>query len=559
MNALMQTIRNLGAVRLAAVGAVTLGMIAFFIFLTSRLSSPDLALLFADLPPQEAGRIVSRLEQQGIRYQLRGNGGQIYVPSDQVLKLRVSFAEQGLPGSGNVGYELFDKGEPLGTANFQQNINALRAMEGELARTIMSINRVANARVHLVMPRRELFSRDRQQPSASVVLKMKGAGRLEKSQVQAIQHLISTAVPDLDPNRISIVDDRGTLLAKGGTGGDTSAAAASNAEEMKIAYEQRVARAVEQLLENTVGPGRVRTEVNADLDFSRVTENSETYNPEGQVIRSTQTVEEKAQSSEADSQQSVTVQNNLPEGTTAGGGGGSKSVNNTQRNEETVNYEISRVVRNMVRETGQVRRISVAVLVDGMYSLDADRNRVYAPRPPEQLQQLEALVRSAIGFRQDRGDLVQVVNMQFAPLDDPTLVADASTLFGLSKADFLQLAEVIVLGVVGLLVLLLVVRPVVARLFEAMPGGAAAILSGQAMLPGQQPGQPALAGPGGAVDFGPVTAPEEEAEEALDSMIDIGRVEGRVRASSLKKIGEIVDKHPEEAVAIVRNWMYQES
>ena len=558
MNAMMQTIRNLGAVRLAAVGAVTLGMIAFFIFLTSRLSSPELALLFADLPPQEAGRIVARLEQQGIRYQLRGNGGQVYVPNDQVLKLRVTFAEQGLPGSGNVGYELFDKGEPLGTTNFQQNINALRALEGELARTIMSINRVGFARVHLVMPRRELFSRERQQPSASVVLKMKGAGRLEKAQVQAIQHLISTAVPDLDPNRISIVDDRGTLLAKGGQG-EPGAAAAGNAEEMKVTYEQRVARAVEQLLENTVGPGRVRTEVNADLDFSRVTENSETYNPEGQVIRSTQTVEEKAQSSEADSQQSVTVQNNLPEGTTAGGGGGSKAANNTQRNEETVNYEISRTVRNMVRETGQVRRISVAVLVDGVYSLDADRNRIYAPRPPEQLQQLEQLVRSAIGFRQDRGDLVQVVNMQFAPLDDPTLITDASTLFGLSKADFLQLAEVIVLGVVGLLVLLLVVRPVVARLFEAMPGGAAAILSGQAMLPGQQPGQPALAGPGGAVDFGPVTAPEEEAEEALDSMIDIGRVEGRVRASSLKKIGEIVDKHPEEAVAIVRNWMYQET
>jgi flagellar M-ring protein FliF len=550
MNALVQMAKNLGAVRLAALGGVGLVMLGFFIFLMTRLSQPDLALLYADLDPAEAGQIAARLEQQHIPYRIAGGGTQILAAADKTAQLRISLAEAGLPTGGSIGYEIFDKTQSLGTSNFVQSINQVRALEGELSRTIGAIQGVRAARVHLVLAKREVFSRERQEPSASIVLRMKGAGRLDKPQVQAIQHLVAAAVPDLKPSRISIIDDRGNLLARGGDSSQSQLASA-NAEEMRIAYEQRVARAVETLLERSVGVGKVRAEVSADLNFERTVENSETYDPASQVVRSTQTVEENSSTNENQANQGVTVQTNLPE--TQGGlnvGGSTASGAKNARNEETVNYEISKTVRNTVREAGALRRITVAVLVDGNYT---GADRTYQARPQEEMQKLEGLVKTTIGFNGERGDSVELVNLPFAQMEE---IADtAATLFGFSKREFLQLAEIVVLAVVGLLVILLVVRPVLTRLFEAMPAATAALQTGPAGAP---PGVAALAGPldPSAAALAP---PDEEPEDLLDAMIDINRVEGRVRASSLKKIGEIVDKHPEEAVAIVRNWMYQEA
>ena len=267
---------------------------------------------------------------------------------------------------------------------------------------------------------------------------------------------------------------------------------------------------------------------------------------------STQTVEENSSTSENQANQGVTVQSNLPE--TQGGlnvGGSTASGAKNARNEETVNYEISKTVRNTIREAGALKRMTIAVLVDGTYT---GSDRAYQARPQEELTKLEALVKTTVGFNADRGDSIEVVNLPFAQVED---VADTTaTLFGFSKREFLQLAEIIVLAVVGLLVILLVVRPVLTRLFEALPAAGAAL--GQVTPTGAPAGVAALAGPldPSAAALAP---PEEEPEDLLDAMIDINRVEGRVRASSLKKIGEIVDKHPEEAVAIVRNWMYQEA
>jgi flagellar M-ring protein FliF len=550
MNALVQMAKNLGAVRLAALGGVGLVMLGFFIFLMTRLSQPDLTLLYGDLDPSEAGQIAGRLEQQQIPYRIAGGGTQILAPSDRTAALRIQLAEAGLPSGGTIGYEIFDKTQSLGTSNFVQSINQVRALEGELSRTITSIQGVRNARVHLVLPKREVFSRERQEPSASIVLRMRGAGRLDRPQVQAVQHLVAAAVPDLKPSRISIVDDRGNLLARGG---DTNSQqqASANAEEMRIAYENRVARAVETLLERSVGVGKVRAEVSADLNFERVVENSEIFDPATQVVRSTQTVEDNASTNENQGSTGVTVQTNLPEaqGLTAGGSTASGSKN--ARTEETVNYEISKTVRNTVREAGALRRITIAVLIDGNYT---GADRAYQPRGAEELQKLEALVKSTVGFNGERGDSVELVNLPFAQMED--IQDSAATLFGLSKREFLQLAEIIVLAVVGLLVILLVVRPVLTRLFEALPSASTAL--GAAGAAGAPAGVAALAGPldPSAAALAP---PDEEPEDLLDAMIDINRVEGRVRASSLKKIGEIVDKHPEEAVAIVRNWMYQEA
>jgi flagellar M-ring protein FliF len=539
----------MGPGRIVMLLGVTAALIGFFYFFSARLTAPNMALLYSDVSPQDGGQIIARLEQQAVPYELRAGGSQIWVPEDRALRMRMTLAEAGLPRGGTVGYELFDRSEALGSTTFLQNVNQLRALEGELSRTITSLGPVAAARVHLVVPRRELFQRERQDPTASVVLRLRDAGRMPRQQVSAIQHLIASAVPGLRPQRVSVVDDRGVLLARGQADGDDAAAAASTSDEMRRSYEQRVSRAIEELLERTLGPGKVRAEVNAEMDFDRITTNTETFDPDGQVVRSSQTVNETQEGSEAASASApVSVAGNLPDGDQSAA---PRNQNRTQRTEETTNFEISRTTRNHVRESGQVKRLSVAVLVDGNSTTDANGQTTYQPRSAEELQRLTALVRSAVGFNQQRGDTVEVANLQFAV---PPPVADAPPQgwFSFATSDMIRLAEILALALVGALVTLLVARPLVANLFTAMPMAAVAG-GGQAALPGRQ-ANPALPAPSGAV-----VPADGEGPSDPEQMIDISQVDGRVKASSIRKIGEIVEKHPEEAVSIVRNWMYQDT
>ncbi|WP_420404641.1 flagellar basal-body MS-ring/collar protein FliF [Nisaea sp.] len=556
MNPLVDLLRNLGPIRIAALVGTAVAVLGFFIFLASRLSTGGMALLYGDLDPADSGSIVKELEARNIEYELKAGGQQVYVPGDEVLKLRVALAEQGVPGGGTMGYEIFDKSDGLGTTNFVQNVNLVRALEGELARTIGAMNNVRGARVHLVLPQRELFSRERRKPSASVVLQVQGAGRLGREQTLAIQHLVAAAVPEMDPQNISILDSRGQLLARG-TSEEDGALPGQSSEEMRLAFENRLRGSVEELVERIVGLGRVRAEVSAEIDYDRFTEQSEIYDPDSQVARSTQTISENESSQERNQQDTVSVENNLPEAQANAGAGELSALSESSRSEETVNFEISRTVRNRVKEAGEIQNLSVAVLVDGRYVENEDGDRVYEPRTPEELEQIATLVRSAVGYNGTRGDTVEVVNMQFVKLE-PLDLDDGSLLFGISKDEFLQLAEVLVLAVVGLLVILLVVRPVLTRLFESMPTTLAASGGGVGAIGGAD-AIAQLTGPGATADMAELLESDDEEESLLDQMIDINQVEGRVRASSLKKIGEIVEKHPEEAVAIIRNWMYQEA
>ena len=550
MGALVETLKNLGPMRLAIMGGTIVGLLAFFIFLTSRLTSPSMSLLYSDLDPTDSGAIVKQLEAQKIPFELARGGTEIYVPGDKVLRTRVSMAEQGLPGGGSVGYEIFDESDALGSTNFVQNVNLVRALEGELARTIRSITNVKAARVHLVMPRRELFSREKQEPSASIVLRMTGSSRLAKEKVLAVQHLVAAAVPSLTPRQISIVDDKGNLLARGFD--DPEGMFEEDAESKRINYETRLARTVEELLEKSVGFGKVRVEVRADMDFDRVTTQEETYDPDGQVVRSTQTSEENAQSQDREQDLPVSVGTNLPDNSESGTGASAQSTES--RTDETVNFEISKKVTSTVKDTGVVNRLSVAVLVDGTYRVDENGERQYEARPTEEMELLATLARTAIGFNEDRGDTVEIINMRFvdAEIGEETF---EEIFFGFSKEDLMRFAELLVLAIVAILVILLVVRPLISRAFEASPM-AAGMAEAEAALLAEGAEAPALAGPGmepGMIEGGPPGA-----DEGFDELIDIDRVEGRVKASSVKKVGEIVEKHPEEALAIIRNWMYQE-
>ena len=537
--------------RLAVMGAVMLGLVGFFIFLIGKLTTPSMELLYSNLDKGDLTKITGQLETMNVPYELKEGGNQILVPTAQVGPVRLRLADQDLPGGGTiVGWELFDKQDSLGATNFMQNVNLVRALEGELARTIQTITSVHSARIHLVLPKRELFSRERQQPSASVILRMKGAKRLSADQVNAIRHLVATAIPGLTPNKISVVDNKGKLLA-GGFDDESSAGGAGDAKltEHRRSLETRLARTIEELLERTVGLGKVRAEVSADLDFDRISTKQETFDPDGQVVRSTQSIEQTANAKDAEGAPPVSVGTNLPDPNLSG----TDSANSTSaenRTEETVNFEISKIVKNHVRETGIVRRLSVAVLIDGNRTRKEDGAVEYTPRPNAEMELLATLVRGAIGFNADRGDTVEVINMAFADFEQLEEPLDLF-IFGLTKNDIFKFAEMLVLIIIVLLVILLVVRPLVSRALESIPS---ATEMGERLLAEQIGGTPALAAPSPSG----VPAPTDAGEEHFEELIDIDRVEGRVKASSVKKVGEIVTKHPEETLNIVRAWMYQE-
>lgn len=526
-------------------GAVALGLVGFFIYIIFRMSQPNMALLFSDLSLEDSAQVVKELERRQVRFQIRNDGGQILVPQEQVARVRMQLAEGGLPRGGGVGYELFDKGDALSSTSFVQNINHLRALEGELARTIRGIERIQSARVHLVMPERPLFSRERVEPSASIVLRVRGG--LEPTQIRAVRHLVASAVRGLSPQRISIVDEGGRLLADGA--GDPTGAGGTSADERRIAHEQRLREQVESIIASVVGPGRARVQVSTDMDFNRITQTSDDFDPERRVVRSTQTREEQSSSAEGNRDGQVTVGNELP-GANNTGNNANNNREASRKSEEIVNYEIARTQRTEVVEGGRIRRVSVAVLVDGLYARDGQGNVNYQPRATEELERIGALVRSAIGFDQRRGDQVEIVNLRFA--EAPSL----STLepprpwwqvYEPSRDDVRSGVELLVLLLVSGLVILFVVRPLLRRIVTPDP---------QIKLPAPLPAPPPLVEPMAAPANLPVVAPPlAPSDNPTMRMIEMAQIQGEVHAASLAKVGELVEKNPHETVSIIRQWL----
>lgn len=547
MSGISETIKALGPARLGMMGAVMVGMILFFIFITARLSNSDMTLLYNNLDMNDTGAIAAKLDQVNIPYQMGADGTSITVPSSEVGRARMMLAEEGLPESASMGYEIFDNQSSFGTTDFVQNINQVRALEGELSKTISTLDPVRTARIHLVLPKRQLFSRESQPATASVFVKLRGSNTLNKEQISAIQYMVAAAVPQLKPTRVSIVDESGKLLARGvDEADDPQGFFESNAEEKRLKFEGRMSRMIEDMVSEIVGFGKVRANVTADLDFDRVSTNSEIYDPEGQVVRSTQIIEESAEENEADNNQGVTVANNLPGLAGAPNAEAPFVGSRNNRLEEVTNYEITKRIENHVRESGEVNRLSVAVLVDGVYTTDAEGNRVYEPRNEQQLEQIESLVQSAIGYDPSRGDTIEVVNMQFVGGDIIEEALPDTTIMGFERADLLDIAETVTLAIVALLVVLLVLQPLVNKLVE----GASEIAGSmdnelENMITSQLEQQKALSAPN--LD-----------DEDEGSMINMDKVSGRVKASSVQKVNELVEKHPNETVSVIRGWMYQE-
>ena len=545
-----------------ALGALVIAILVAIIF---TFSKPQMTVLFSGLTDADAGAVVSELESMDVPVRVSGDGRTIYAPSGRVPRLRMLLAEQGIPAGGAVGYELFDDKSSLGLTSFMQDMTRLRALEGELSRTIQTLDTVESARVHLVLARRDPFSRERADPTASVVVRMRGARNLDGDQAAAIRHLVASAVPSLNPGRVSVMDARmGAVFAE--ETGPMAGAASVNGLQGEI--EERLARAAESVLVPTLGAGRVAVRVNADLRTEREVRRSERFDPQETVLRSRQIIDETESAIEPNGDQPVTVEQNLPEADVGNTGGNAGSSSDIERSESVTNFEISSVRSEMVLEPGDVERLSVSVIVDNKRSVDEDGNVVFEPRTEQELAQIAGLVRSAIGFDASRGDVITVENMPFIDLEATMPRFAPSNISEVVYRNFDSITQAVALLLIGVALIFGVVRPVLGRVLPSsgqMGRGA----DGEPIAMGElslddlgMMGEDGEGGfTGGTLGQGGATAlaaPQKSMAENLDQMLELRDVDGKVRASSIRKLGRIAEQYPEEVVAILRTWIYEQ-
>ena len=570
----VQLLRSLGPARILALGAVAAVMLGFFAYVIGRAAEDRYTLLFSGLALTDAQELVGRLDAMGVPYRLSLAGDAVMVPAGDVLRLRMALAEEGMPVGGTVGYELLDGANPFTTSDFLANINLRRAVEGELARTIASLRGVRSARVHIVAPERSLFGRNDVAPSASVVLTMRGGDRLDRRQIAGVRELVAAAVPGLKPGAVALLDGDGSLMAEP-AGPDADPLVGGDAETYRTAMEERLRAKIVQLLERSVGPGKVEAAVNVDLDFDEVATTAETFDPQSQVLRSSQTVEETASSQEARAAEQVGAAGNLPTERTAAASAAPAASDQSKKSEETLNYEISRTVRNQTKRGAALRRLSIAVQVDGSRRPQPDGSIAYEPRSAEELGELAALVRSAAGVDESRGDVVEVVSRAFAdPAPAVTAEPDPSWLDAALVGDS-RLVELGVFSLLTLAVLFFGVRPAVRRLLAAAEPPAAAAPGATAVVLGAD-GRPLLVHGATGATIGvdragnPVVVREPALAEApprlghdapaqaadVGAMVDLRQVSGPVHASLLGQVARAIEANPEDAVRVVRGWLH---
>ncbi|NRB10586.1 MAG: flagellar M-ring protein FliF [Rickettsiaceae bacterium] len=538
MQVIIQFFKEMSTARLAATAITTILLFVLFIIYFLKVNDTDYAVLYSDLELQDSAKVVQELENQKVPYQALYDGSVIKVPKSKVIGVRLSLAQAGLPNSGSlVGYEIFDKEDSIGTTNFAQNVKFVRALEGELSRTISAFDQVTKARVHLVIPRREIFSKERVEPRASIVLKLRGSSNLRKSEIDAISHLVITAVPSLEMKSISIVDTKGRAL-KIGSAEDSMDFASGKNDDIRIANENRLKKDIENLLESTLGAGKVKVRVALEMNFDRIITNSELYDPEGAVVRSVQAIDAKEKTPVGEqSGGDASVANNIP----GEGGGSAEGAEGNfaiiEKSDQTTNYEISKTIKNHITESGVITKMSIGILVDGNYKTDPETEEsIYETRSKEDLDKIANLVKVAIGFNEDRDDKIEVINMQFSNDLDGFDEDDSEWL----KQELPDLIQTLILAIVVLLVLITVIRPIAMKAFEIRQAEEGNDVIGP-------DGQPVPAG--SAAAGGVEGAPGEE----LSAEGVAGKEEKQV--PPLERINNMVDTDPESLVLALRKWL----
>lgn len=532
MAKIIENIKSLGTKRLVA-GAVAFILTAVMISSVAYFATrPDMTVLYSGLEPSEAGQAMSALEGMGIHVQAGNGGTSLLVPRADIDRARMSLAEKGLPSTPGIGYELFDRSDGFGLTTFMQRVNRLRAMEGELSRTIASLSGVDKARVHLVLPDRESFSRTVSEPSASVVVHMKGSLALDSNQARSIRHLVASAVPGLKPAAVTIADSKGDVIIADGEQKNIG-------NNNRVAIETKIQKSVEDILTARLGHGNVRVGVTAEIETAREVVRRQNFDPEGRVVRSTQTIEDRQQSSEGNADTPTTVQQNLPNSELLFGSSGAPAANSSDRTEETINYEISNEISERTIEPGDLRRISVAVLVNGIYEEGNNGERTYSERSSEEIESLEKLIKTAMGFNEARGDLVSVENLQFADIEINDFDSTLTTTELLAENSGTIAMWLIIALTVGLL-FIFVIRP----LMKLVTGDNQNNPTATAVIDDENPLT--------ALGFGAPT------DDTPPFQLNIGGEATEVSKEMLiLSLHEAVDENPDEARAVLRAWIQE--
>ncbi|MFP5296163.1 MAG: flagellar basal-body MS-ring/collar protein FliF [Alphaproteobacteria bacterium] len=541
MGGFTAALQRFGIGRLTVVLGVAAGVAAVLVALMLRIGQAPDALLYSNLDLREASEVTAALDSAGIKYSSKGDGSTIFVSRDEVGEARMLVAGKGIVTSGSVGYEIFDNQSVLGQTEFQQNLNAKRALEGELARTIQTMRGISSARVMIALPERQLFQAQAAAPTASVVVGVTG-GQLTGTQVQAIRNVVASSVPNLKPEKVTLTDTSNRTLA---AGSDDAGFSAASAEEARGQTEAQLQARIKDIVEGVVGVGAARVQVTAEIDHSRSTTQEQRFDPDGQVVRSMSTNGSESQDTTAMADGGATAANNLPGGEAPGAAQlGSRDTQTT----ETTNYEISNTTTTTIREAGEIKKLAVSVAVDGRWTPPAngEGEPTYAPRSEEEIAQIRALVAAAVGIDEERGDRIEVQNVRFSREALPSGGTEAgSSLFDFTKNDLMRGIELLVLLVTGVLLIFFVLRP----LLKTASGGGSAPLQ--------------LAGAGGPAVTSLQTTivggatPQLSGPSDMEQRLDIARIEGQVKASSVKKVADFVEKHPEESTSILRSWVHE--
>ncbi len=467
---------------------VILSLVAFgsLIFWNNQ---PDYQVLFSNLSQEDAGEIMTKLKEKKIPYQVSPNGSTIMVPRDQVYDIRLGMASEGLPKGGGVGFEVFDRIN-LGATDFVQKLNYQRAMQGELSRTIRQIKEIEQARVHIVTPKDSLFVEEQRKPTASVLIKTRSGMTLGNSQVEGIVHLVASAIEGLDPSNITVIDTSGKILSKRS---DTSPIGQLTTSQLEYQrnIEEGLKKKIQGMLEGVLGANKAIARVATEIDFQEVNIIEETYDPKS-VIRSEQRGVEKSttQSGGASLKESkgeAQADRKAPRGKTGSASGtpsGPTNASTAERQNEVRNYEISKINKQIRNPVGSIKKVSAAVIVDGTYKEVAGtkgtKGKQYAPRPAEEMKNLETIVRRAIGYDEKRGDQVEVMNMPFSlsPMEEEVQGAKGF----MWKEYLLMFYKPLVSLLLALLFIFFVIKPLFKR-WAALPAKSEA-----PMLPeGEQP------------------------------------------------------------------------
>jgi flagellar M-ring protein FliF len=452
-------------IAVAILAAVVAGLVMW-----SR--QPDYRVLFSNLSDRDGGAIVTALQQGNIPYKLSDGGGAILVPAEQVHETRLRLASQGLPKSGSVGFELMDS-QKFGISQFAEQVNYQRALEGELERTIGSISSVKTARVHLAIPKPTVFVREKELPTASVMVDLYPGRVLDEGQVSAIAHMVASGVPDMPVRNVTIVDQDGNLLTQPGVSNGLDASQLKYVQQIEHNTQKRI----DAILAPLFGAGNAHAQVSADIDFSKMEQSSESYGPNGNPqqtsIRSQQSSESSENGGGGASGVPGALSNQPPQSASApivaaasdaAGAAGPKPVPVNQRRDTTTNYEVDRTVRHFEQSMGGIKRLSVAVVVNYQRHVDAKGNVTMTPLPAEKLAQVEQLVKDAMGYDQKRGDSVNVVNSTFS-----SDVATGPELPWWRTPDMIargiQLAKYLGIGIVALFLYFSMVKPAMRRAF----------------------------------------------------------------------------------------------